>query len=235
MAQRKRESQRPTVRKQPSLATDGLLSDINQMRHPKAVRIARRQNARQQLGFSPKSNAALDTEDSQQSVESEQATERLLAEVATCLWDIERKLKAQTDQEMDKKHRLAYRRAIKALDALHEFGLEVEEFTGKRVPTGAGLKMHLQPTPGTTIEIVTETISPSIYFREHTIQFGEVFIAVPPSDENANAVPIPTETPDVVTADSLPTAAVDTLGNNEASAIPDDATPDVPLDEPKTT
>jgi len=174
----KRDQSKPPSRKHQTLGEDGLLCAINQRRHAKALRIAPRRKAPLQ------NESSLNETPVAVTVKAPDATDRLLADLATCLWDIERKLKPLPDQEIDKKHRLAYRRAIKGLDALLAFGVKIEDLTGKPVPVGAALKMNLLPTPGTTEEVVADTVSPTIYLSERPIQLGEVWVAVAPPSEH---------------------------------------------------
>ncbi len=106
---------------------------------------------------------------------------RRLANVATCLWDIERKLKPTDNEEQNKKHRLAYRRANNAIETLTTVGIVIDDPIGRRYHPGSEgmMKPHLQPTQGVTIEKITETVTPIIYYKDKLIQRGEVFVAVP--------------------------------------------------------
>jgi len=106
---------------------------------------------------------------------------RKLASVATCLWDIVRKLKPDDSEEPNKKHRLAYRRANNAIEGMKALGIVIDDPIGRRYPPGSEgmMKPHLQPTQGMTIEKITETVTPIIYYKDKLIQRGEVFVAVP--------------------------------------------------------
>jgi hypothetical protein len=110
------------------------------------------------------------------------ALSELLASLATCLWDIERKLKPVDGIEPDRKQKMAYRRAEKAIEVLKQHGVAIKDPTGERYPQGGEnwiKPIQFQPTPGITYEKIVETVAPVVYFNNMLIQRGEVFVAVP--------------------------------------------------------
>ena len=45
--------------------------------------------------------------------------------------------------------------------------------------------LAFQPTPGLTRERIVETIKPTIYFADQTLQMGEVIVATPEDSESS--------------------------------------------------
>ncbi len=127
----------------------------------------------------------------------------VLAEVGTCLWDIEQKIRPEAGSQIDMKHKVAHRRAQRGLAKLKQAGMEIIDLTGQRFVDGMHLKVHLQPTPETTVEIITETVYPTIRFKGQHIQVGEVWVATPMSaDESSSSDDVPAETIPVHTSSS---------------------------------
>jgi hypothetical protein len=126
-----------------------------------------------------------------------QASNRFVAEVATCLWYLKTKHFKQcwaddgsegNSTDDDPRVRRAIGRLNRGIDALRESGIEIEDPTNKRYPPGSEGMMRplqFQPTAGITFETVTETVAPIVYRNGQLIQRGEVFVAVPRDDASA--------------------------------------------------
>jgi hypothetical protein len=101
--------------------------------------------------------------------------ERFLADVATGLWRMKRRL--ETDE--------AARRACQFIfesvwDALTQGGVEIKDHTGEHVTGGEALRVvAFEPTPGLTREQVIETVRPTVYYHGKSIQMGQVIIGKP--------------------------------------------------------
>lgn len=163
--------------------TNEILCDIRQWRFPEEFRIAK-PLAVTARGNRAKSSEWGDSGDMASSVKQcKQATpmDRSIAEVAVCLWDIRRKLQGSEAAQQDRKLRLLNRRAEKAISALEEAGVVIDDPIGRRYAAGSegSMKPNFQPTPGATYEKVIETITPIVYRDERLIGRGEVFVAVP--------------------------------------------------------
>lgn len=113
--------------------------------------------------------------------------DRMLADVATCLWYLKTKhfkraWDSEDRDEDDPRARRALGRLNMGLAALAAGGIEIQDPTNRRYPPGSGDLMkpvQLQPTPGLTVEKVVETVKPIVFRQGRLIQQGEVFVAVP--------------------------------------------------------
>lgn len=110
-----------------------------------------------------------------------------LAELANCLWYIKtrhfkREWQDESATDDDPRTRRTLGRLNKGADALKKLGLEVEDPTGKRYPTGGEAMMRpidIVPTQGLTYDMVTEVTTPLIYWKGAVVQRAEVFVATP--------------------------------------------------------
>jgi len=132
--------------------------------------------------------------------------DRMLSEVATCLWYLKTKHFRQSwdtedRSDDDPKVRRALGRVNNCLAVLKAGNIEIQDPTNKRYPPGIGYLMkpvQLQPTPGITVEKVVETVKPIVFRNGRLIQQGEVFVAVP--EENSQPA-------DASATDSAPSTA----------------------------
>jgi hypothetical protein len=155
-----------------------------------------------------------------------QSSARLLAEVATCLWYLKTKFfrrdwASEDVTDDDPRTRRAIGRLNKCLDAIKANGIEIDDPTNTRYPSGGENMMRpieFQPTAGLTYERVTETIAPIVYRNGQLIQRGEVFVAVPMEDVAPS--PPPTVQQEVV---PMPNTETDTTEDAPESAIDDGA------------
>jgi hypothetical protein len=112
---------------------------------------------------------------------------RALADLATCLWYLQtryfrRRWGAAEGQEEDPRARRALGRLARGIDALQAAGVVVQDPTDQRYPPGADAylrPLQFQPTAGVSVEKVTETVTPAVFWGDRLIQRGEVFVAVP--------------------------------------------------------
>ena len=71
-----------------------------------------------------------------------------------------------------------------AWDRLAGSKIEVREHTGERYVTGMALRViAFQPAPGISEETVSETIKPTVFYRDNLIQRGEVVVLTPAPEE----------------------------------------------------
>jgi hypothetical protein len=108
----------------------------------------------------------------------------MLAEVATNAWKARMRLTASPNTESQQEQKRLLRNVEAILGSLQEFGIEVKDHTGESYDYGQALKVvAAQPTNGIEREVVTETIRPSVFWKDYLIQRGEVVIATPKSEE----------------------------------------------------
>jgi hypothetical protein len=109
------------------------------------------------------------------------AHEKALASIATNTWKAKSRLKgADSVQGSSVLKRINgdIERIWNVL--IEDLGLEIKDHTGKDYDYGMALKVvTTQPTAGINKERVTETIKPTIYWKNKIIQIGEVVVATP--------------------------------------------------------
>jgi hypothetical protein len=109
--------------------------------------------------------------------------DRLIAELATGVWRLRRRLQAtgvdRPDQPRDELRRAG--RDVEAMwDALTQAGVQVLDPTGSPYDPGQSLTvLAFQPTPGLSQERVIETVKPTVYLRARWAQMGEVIVGTP--------------------------------------------------------
>jgi hypothetical protein len=105
---------------------------------------------------------------------------RMLADIATGLWRMRRRmLDSETGQPREEMRRV-YRQMEATWDALSQAGVEIVDHTDKPYDGGLLLKaIAFQPTSGIERDVIIETIRPSIYFKDQRVQIGEVVIGTP--------------------------------------------------------
>ncbi len=153
--------------------------------------------------------------------------DRILSEVATCLWYLKTKHFRQSwdteDRvEDDPKARRALGRLNNCLAALKAGNIEIQDPTNKRYPPGSGHLMkpvQLQPTPGITVEKVVETVKPIVFRDGRLIQQGEVFVAVPEESLHASETSVVTPEPSATSpASSTEGVQSDSLSQSASSS-----------------
>lgn len=169
---------------------NSLRDDIRQMWYPPELRIAR-PTVVPEAAHGPGSATPTDASsrpDAEPIASSDsRAVNRMIAELASLLWYVKTKhfKRAWGDEEAgddDPRVRRTLGRVHRCTDSLKQFGIEVQDPTGKRYPPGGeGLMKPLQflPTTDRTFDVVSETIAPIIYRDGALIQRGEVLVAVP--------------------------------------------------------
>lgn len=109
-----------------------------------------------------------------------------LVEVATNAWKGQLRLAKWPSDELQAERKRLERNFESILSRLESFGVRVKDHTGETYDYGQALKVvAAQPQEGIKREIVTETIRPTVYWREHIIQRGEVVIATPHEEGRA--------------------------------------------------
>jgi hypothetical protein len=113
-------------------------------------------------------------------VESKQMLS-LIAELATSLWRARRKLAHGSGDG----NKAVSRHIEAAFDTLAAAKIEVKDHTGEKYVTGMALKViAIQPNPAIRTNIITETIKPTIRYKDLLIQRGEVAVETPAADSS---------------------------------------------------
>jgi hypothetical protein len=103
-----------------------------------------------------------------------------LGDVATNAWKGKVRLSKWPGEELPAERKRLERHFESILSSLEKFGVHVTDHTGQLYDYGQALKVvAAQPEEGIAKEVVTETIRPTIHWRELLIQRGEVIIATP--------------------------------------------------------
>jgi hypothetical protein len=96
--------------------------------------------------------------------------ERSLAELATAVWRLHRKV---PDGPL-------HRHVLGVGDALAALGVEARDYDGLAYADGLQLRvLAFQPTPGLRGELVLETVRPTIAVHGKPIRMGEVIVGIP--------------------------------------------------------
>jgi hypothetical protein len=104
----------------------------------------------------------------------------LLADVGTGLWRLKGRMVDPDTGHPPEQMRRAYRHFESVWDALTNEGVKIYDHTGEPFEPGRAIDvMSFQPTPGLARDTIIETIKPTIYFREHLVQTGEVIVGTP--------------------------------------------------------
>lgn len=105
-----------------------------------------------------------------------------IADVATNLWRLRRRLANSPDGDQRKFRR--HQRDVEAIwDTLEDDGIKIQDHLGDLFDAGLSIKvLAFQPTAGLERDRVIETIRPTVYLRKQIIQTGEVIVGTPDSD-----------------------------------------------------
>lgn len=137
--------------------------------------------------------------------EAERDLLRVLLELTTGLWRIRRATPPPNDDESPDELRRLRRHVDATWDILASAGVEVRDHTGGRYVTGMALKvLAFQPVAGVTVEVIDETVKPSIFYKDRLRQPGEVIVATPEAARDGS-----------VEARGQPPAAPDDPGGTE--------------------
>ena len=113
-----------------------------------------------------------------------------IAEVATGLWRIRRKVQPLGEAAGPADLRTVCRHVESTLDVLANSEIEIRDDTGAQYVAGTALKVvAFQPTEGLKQETICETIRPSVYYKGTLIQRGEVIVGTPPGQHDEGDAP----------------------------------------------
>lgn len=110
----------------------------------------------------------------------DQPADVVMADLATNLWRVAKKLTGEQNGDATRGRRMASRHAQAAQESLAEAGIQVQDHDG--TPFHPGLSLDViayEARPGTASETVVETVRPSVYRAGRCIQTGQVIVAQP--------------------------------------------------------
>jgi hypothetical protein len=115
--------------------------------------------------------------------------ERLMADIATRLWRMRRRMVSPDSDQPLEAMRPAFRDLQSMWDLLAQAGVEIVDHTGLQYRSGMALKvLAFQPAAGLPRETVIETIRPTILIKSHHVQMGEVVVGTPPTAQHTEEV-----------------------------------------------
>jgi hypothetical protein len=103
----------------------------------------------------------------------------LLADIATGLWRLRRRLVDATGEPLE-----AMRRPLRdvemLLSRLREENIEIQDHTGSAYDPSQSLRVAaFQPVLGIESDRILETLKPTVYHHQERIQVGEVIVGIP--------------------------------------------------------
>jgi hypothetical protein len=107
---------------------------------------------------------------------------RTYADLGTSWWRLARKmLRPGTDRPLDEmKGIFTFVESLR--DVIEELGIQVIDHTGKEIPQNLSLEvLAYQEKPGLTKDRVSETVRPTVYYKDRMIQMGRVYVDTPVS------------------------------------------------------
>jgi hypothetical protein len=103
-----------------------------------------------------------------------------VAAAASAVWKLQARMERERREQAFDPPKWLLRQMEGAQDALHAAGIEAKGHTGdKYVPGLAVNVIAFQPQVGITIDVIAETLKPSVFFRDGLIQPGEVIVSTP--------------------------------------------------------
>jgi hypothetical protein len=111
----------------------------------------------------------------------------VIAAVATAVWRARAKLEGQPGVELPREFRHLPRHVQAAWDALVAGGIEVQDPKGQRyVPGMAVNPLTFQPVEGLGSEVISETIKPTVFYKDVLIQRADVIVGQPIDDKGGS-------------------------------------------------
>lgn len=116
----------------------------------------------------------------QNPAQADEGLQNALSTIATNIWRARNKIVDSETGEVKDEMKRIYRHVEAVFDALSQIGVDIKDMQGRLYDSGMALKViSFEPTPGLTKEEITETIRPTITYKDQLIQIGEVIIGTP--------------------------------------------------------
>ena len=101
------------------------------------------------------------------------------------IWRTKKKFSSVNIEELPDEIKKAYRHVESTWDALSSAKIKVRDHTNEKYVAGMALKIiAFQPSSSVHIQMITETIKPSIFYSGKLIQMGEVIVETPEKTES---------------------------------------------------
>ena len=108
----------------------------------------------------------------------------LIADIATGIWRMKNKFLAVKINDMPDEIKKAYRHIESTSDMLSSAKVKVCDYANEKYIPNRNIKpIAFQPSSSVHIEMITETVKPSIFYNEKLIQVGEVIVTTPDTTE----------------------------------------------------
>lgn len=109
----------------------------------------------------------------------------LIADITTGVWRIKNKFSSINVDDLSDELKKACRHVESTWDALASAKVEVRDYTKEKYVPGMALNViAFQPSSLVHLEMITDTIKPSIFFNSKLIQMGEVIVETPKKPES---------------------------------------------------
>lgn len=107
-------------------------------------------------------------------------SDSVFSDIGCAVWKLRQKMFDGESGEAKEDFRQLARHVATIWDRLSEFGVTVQDHTGKQFDSGHSLEvLAIQPVEGILAETVIETVRPSIYRRDRQILKGQVIVGTP--------------------------------------------------------
>jgi hypothetical protein len=102
------------------------------------------------------------------------------ADIANAVWNLDQRSRDPETSERKDGFRPIARHIDRLNECLAEIGIEIQSHTNNAFDSGQSIEvLAFQPTAGITMDVVIETVRPTIYLKGHRVQLGQVIVATP--------------------------------------------------------
>ncbi|MDP2950553.1 MAG: hypothetical protein Q8P22_13600 [Chloroflexota bacterium] len=157
-----------------------MLESLRQLRYPREFRIGPLPPPTEALDTLERIAASLESLVCTPEGGSQREVDKLLAQVATELWRLRRKLELLDKTQPPAELRAILRPFQSAWDSIIQSGVEIDDHADEPYDGGMAVEvLTFQPCPELTRERVIETLRPTIYRNGQVIQLGQVIVGQP--------------------------------------------------------
>jgi hypothetical protein len=110
---------------------------------------------------------------------------KAIADIATCVWKARTRMTDTGSGQVREEMKRIYGDTERIYKCLDELGIVVKDHTGETFDYGLPLKVITTKPMPISVEIVTETFRPTIYWQDTIIQHGEVEVGTPIKHEES--------------------------------------------------
>lgn len=157
-----------------------MFHSLRQLRYPREFRIGAPPPPKEALETLERIAASLESLVFTPEGGSQQEVDKLLAQVATELWRLRRKLDLLDNTQPPEELRAIRRPFESAWDSIIQSGVEIDDHVGEPYDGGMAVDvLTFQPCPELSRHQIIETIRPTIYRNGQMIQIGQVIVGQP--------------------------------------------------------